>query len=107
MNTLLTSLYCNNNSLTELNVSENTLLTNLQCQYNQLSALDVSDNTALTNLRVQSNQFTNTALDALFNTLRTGGSGKTIYIWNNPGTAACNQSIATGRGWTVDTTAYN
>jgi hypothetical protein len=59
---------------------------------------------ALTTLQVQGNQFTDTALNALFGTLRTGGSGKTIYIRNNPGTAGCTQSIATGRGWTVNTT---
>jgi hypothetical protein len=54
-------------------------------------------------LQVQTNLFTDTGLNDLFGTLRTGGSGKTVYIRNNPGTAACTQSIATGRGWTVNT----
>lgn len=31
-------------------------------------------------------------------------SGKTLYIKGNPGTTTCNQSIATSKGWTVNTT---
>ncbi|SVB16814.1 uncharacterized protein METZ01_LOCUS169668, partial [marine metagenome] len=54
--TALTSLYCNNNQLTVLDVSSNTALTGLDCGYNQLTALDVSNNTALTELECHNNQ---------------------------------------------------
>ena len=39
--TALTSLFCNNNQLTSLDVSQNTALTSLFCNYNQLTSLDV------------------------------------------------------------------
>lgn len=48
-------LYCNNNNLTSLDVSNNLFLIGLRCQYNQLSALDVSNNSDLTELRCQAN----------------------------------------------------
>lgn len=40
--TALTSLYCQNNQLTSLDVSKNTKLINLYCGYNPLVSLDVS-----------------------------------------------------------------
>jgi hypothetical protein len=46
----LTTLYCNNNQLTSLDLSKNTALTGLNCYANQLTSLDVSKNTALTGL---------------------------------------------------------
>ena len=71
-NTALTQLLCNNNQLTALDVSNNTALTTLHCYNNQLTALDVSNNTALTELACYSNQLTaldvsnNTALTSLY-----------------------------------------
>jgi hypothetical protein len=58
---------------------------------------------------VQSNLFNAAALNALFGTLHNNSGSKTIYISNNPkgagtGTVNCTQSIATGKGWQVDTT---
>jgi len=127
-NTALVTLYCNNNQLSALDVSQNTALTNLQCYinplsaldvsqntalitlycyFNQLSALDVSKNTALTALRCQSNQFDVAALNALFGTLHDNAGSKTISIANNPGTSTCDQTIATAKGWTVNTTTLN
>ncbi|MBQ6275029.1 MAG: leucine-rich repeat protein, partial [Oscillospiraceae bacterium] len=44
----LESLYCNDNDLAELDLSENLALTQLYCYENQLTALDLSANTALT-----------------------------------------------------------
>ncbi len=70
-NTALTDLYCHNNQLTTLDVSKNTALTGLYCYNNQLTTLDVSKNTALTSLNCDSNQLTtldvckNTALEFL------------------------------------------
>lgn len=40
------------------------------------------------------------ALNTIFSNLGTV-SGKTITITGNPGAGTCNQSIATGKGWTV------
>ena len=49
-NTLLTELYCHNNSLNSLDVSQNTQLKELYCGNNQLTTLDVLQNTQLTKL---------------------------------------------------------
>ena len=56
--TALTSLYCNRNQLTSLDVSHNTALTYLKCSSNQLTSLDVSQNTALEKLDCSFNQLT-------------------------------------------------
>ena len=69
MNTALTSLDCFDNKLTALDVSKNTALTELWCMGNQLKALDVSKNTALTSLDCSDNQLT--ALDVSRNTALT------------------------------------
>jgi hypothetical protein len=106
-------LQCSGNQLTALDLSANPALDSVWCFGNQLTALDVTHNPALKRLRIQSNQFDAAALDALFNTLPTGGSGKKVYIRNNPriggsagaGTTGCDRSIAEGRGWTVNDTA--
>ncbi len=49
-NTDLTELWCHNNSLSNLDVTQNTALTLLGCANNNLSSLDVTQNTALTYL---------------------------------------------------------
>ncbi len=54
----LTNLYCENNQLTELNVSGCTALIQLHCENNKLTTLDVSSCTALTNLFCGNNQLT-------------------------------------------------
>ena len=70
--TALTSLYCSDNQLTSLDVSNNTALASLECNYNQLTSLDVSNNTALTELSCGDNLLTsldvsnNTALTELY-----------------------------------------
>ena len=70
--TALTDLYCENNQLTALDISNNTALTELHCYWNQLTDLDVSNNTALTILYCDYNQLTtldvsnNTALTYLY-----------------------------------------
>lgn len=56
--TALTQLWCNNNALSTLDVSQNTALTHLFCYSNALTTLDVSQNTALTDFRCFSNQIT-------------------------------------------------
>lgn len=70
--TALTTLYCANNQLTSIDVTQNSALTILHCQTNQLTSLDVSQNTALITVECFSNQLTsldvsnNTVLNRLF-----------------------------------------
>ncbi len=56
--TALTSLDCDENQLTTLDVSKNTKLTILTCSYNQLTALDFSQNTVLKRLYCHNNKLT-------------------------------------------------
>ena len=56
--TSLTSLKCNNNMLTTLDLSGNMALTALYCGANQLTALDVSANTSLITLSAFLNSIT-------------------------------------------------
>ena len=69
--TALKNLACDNNPLTELDISNNTALEKLTCLFCQLTSLDVSKNTALTYLDCQKNKLTtldvskNTALSYL------------------------------------------
>ena len=67
--TSLNILWCTDNQLTALDVSENTALTELDCRFNKLTALDVSKNTALTILECNANRLT--ALDVSKNTALT------------------------------------
>ena len=67
--TALTDLYCWNNNLTSLDVSNNTALTSLGCAVNQLTSLDVTQNTALEELDCSANQLT--SLDVTQNTVLT------------------------------------
>ena len=70
-NTALRFLSCYMNQLTTLDVDKNTALEELYCYSNQLTKLDVSKNTALTDLHCGDNQLTaldvdkNTALEEL------------------------------------------
>ena len=64
--TALTTLRCDNNQLTSLDVSSNTALTTLSCCCNQLTSLDVSGATALTQLSCYANQIS--SLDVSNNT---------------------------------------
>ena len=98
INTALTILDCNNNSLTSLDVSANTALTYLACSFNSLTSLNVITNTALTSLQCHFNSLTslnvstNTALTSLqchFNSLTslnvsTNKALTTLTCYNNP-----------------------
>ena len=71
-NTALTQLWCYNNNLSELDLSGNVALTDLSCGSNNLSELDLSNNVALTFLNCCSNNLSdldlsnNTALTSLY-----------------------------------------
>ena len=64
--TSLTSLRCNNNQLTSLDVTQNTALTFLDCSDNPINILDVTNNTGLTTLYCASNSLS--ILDVTQNT---------------------------------------
>ncbi len=120
--TALTTLECNNNSLATLDLSNNGDLITVTCNNNLLAALDLSNNAKLATFSCHGNRLTsitiganNTRLhsvscqsnwleaalfDAIFESLPPSG---TIAIYNNPGTATCNTSIATAKNWTVIT----
>jgi len=54
----LTTLYCDNNQLTTINLSQNTKLTDLNVAENQLTSLDINSNVLLKELDCQRNQIT-------------------------------------------------
>ena len=54
----LKTLWCFNNRLTSLDLSNNPLLTDLQCESNRLTSLDVSNNPSLTTLYCYLNELT-------------------------------------------------
>ena len=55
-NTELTSLYCAHNQLKKLNVQNNAMLENLDCEENQLTELNLTGNTELVSLKCGKNQ---------------------------------------------------
>ena len=54
--TALEYLYCYDNQLTSINVTQNTALEYLDCRQNQLTSIDVTQNTALVSLSCYDNQ---------------------------------------------------
>ena len=99
----LTELNCTWNQLKSLDVTKNTLLEILSCENNQLTSLNVCNNTKLMSLFLRSNQLNSNQLNNLFKTLHKNKIWeKTIYIGGNPGAENCDKSIATKKGWIVD-----
>jgi hypothetical protein len=99
----LSELNCTWNQLKNLDVSKNTLLENLSCENNQLKSLDVSNNKKLMSVFLRSNQLNDKQLNLFFETLHNNKIfKKTIFIGGNPGTDKCDISIATKKGWIVD-----
>ena len=86
-NTHLDYLRCHDNQITSLDVSGLTLLLYLNCVVNQLTSLDVSTNTALAHLQCSNNPLT--TLDVTTNTALT-----TLY---------CNQTTLTTLDVSVNT----
>ena len=105
--TALTSLNCNNNQLTSLDVSNNKALTSLDCGGNQLSELDVSNNIALTSLSCGENKINNSAMDALINSLPQNTTDKNYSFYviddtRNKEENVCTKSqvaAAKAKGW--------
>ena len=118
----LVELRCHDNQLTSLNVSGCTALISLDCSYNQLTSLNVSGFTALMYLNCWSNrltslnisgctalggilyfaynQLTAEVLNAIFEALPVVNQ-VTMFIYGNPGSATCDITIATRKGWNV------
>ena len=67
--TNLTRLYCNDNGLTSLYISDNQYLEMLDCSNNELTALDVSSNKHLYLLRCFGNNISGTAMSILISGL--------------------------------------
>jgi Leucine-rich repeat (LRR) protein len=85
--TALTNLYCDNNQLTSIDVSNNNALTSLSCNNNQLTSLDVTNNTALYLLYCDNNQLTSLDLSnnpALSNFTCTNNQLTSLDVSNNP-----------------------
>ena len=99
----LTKLWCQKNLLTTLNVDECSSLLNLDCNDNRLSGLSVSASVLLVSLNCSNNLLQASALNTLFESLHRNNisTGKSILISNNPGSAVCNRSIATNKGWVL------
>ena len=70
--TSLKVLYCQNNDVSRINVTQNTALTELNCMNNKLTDLDVSKNTSLTTLNCRYNSLTSL----------NEGAGKTFIALN-------------------------
>ena len=79
--TVLSSLDCETNQLTSLDVSQNTYLTDLDCSENQITSLDLSSNIALVFLNGRGNQLTSLDLRSGTNILITYNE---FTILNNP-----------------------
>ena len=105
-NTALTYLYCYSNQLTSLDVSNNTALDWLDCSSNQLTSLDVSNNTALTYIQCYSNQIKGEAMDALISGLPQNETDNTyhlgIYYSGNDDNVCTKAQVAAAKakGWT-------
>ena len=104
--TALTSLYCYNNQMTELDLSQNTALTDLYCYNNRLAKLDLSKNTQLTILSCYQNRIKGEAMDALIESLPDLSSSQNgimlaVYSENEGNKMSFAQAAAAkAKGWT-------
>jgi hypothetical protein len=73
----------------------------LQIGFNPISSIDLSANTLLTDVRCRNANFSAEALNNMFRSLHGNSGEKFIDYYGNPGTASCDASIVTGKGWTV------
>ena len=85
----ITSLVCNGNELTNLDITQNTELATLYCDDNQLTTMDVSKNTALKSLSCSYNKLT-------FATLPVKQVNWTTYNYVPQKPISIVKSVATG-----------
>ena len=102
----MTSLSCDDNKLTALDISKNTALTRLSCSGNSLTSLDLSKNMALEKLLCFKNQISGQNMDALIGSLRQNESEEfcAFYVMdgNEPNQNVCTKSqaaAAKAKGW--------
>ena len=97
------SLYCYNNLLTELDLSQNKSLTDLYCFNNQLTSLILSNNNLLSTLSIYQNRIKGEAMDALIESLPTVSNGIILAVYSegeqNSMTFA-QVAAAKAKGWT-------
>ena len=79
----LTTLNCNNNELTSLDVSQNTLMEILSCTANSLTSLDVSGNLGLTALVCNNNNISNLVTNNSLQYLNCKGNNLTSLNLSN------------------------
>ena len=108
--TELTSLYCEMNELTSLDVSGNKKLEILACRGNDLTSLDVSENTALTKLYCCFNMIKYSGMEKLVNSLPNVSSGNfqvycpySISPFGSDENVISRDQVATAKakGWSV------
>ena len=83
----LESLFCRDNQLINLNISNNPLLGKLSCEVNRLTVLDLSHNAILTDLNCRDNQLTTLDLNSnpLLEDLNCGRNPlNSLILTNNP-----------------------
>jgi hypothetical protein len=126
--TLLTSAWQTNISIKKVHISNSSLLTHINFSFNNASNIhdiNIADASALTDT---TNAFAGcnslqklilggitigfgingcllgaTELNAMFTALGTASGSQTIDVRNNPGSATCDPTIATAKGWTITT----
>ena len=100
----ITTLQVTNSSsttlLTAVDVSNAPALVKITLPRNKLTSLDLSYNPMLIYISIYNNSFDVCALDALFTSLPTVSAGS-ITSYNNPGTTTSKTSLATVKGWAV------
>ena len=81
--TAITTLYCSNNNLTTLDVSNNTALQVLYCYDNNLTTLDVSNNSALEILSCSGNNISTLDISCVPELLRVVNEGsESVFTYN-------------------------
>jgi len=129
--TAIQKLNCSQNTISSLNVSGLNQLQSLRCNQNNLTSLDVSGLPSLTSILCASNSLTSlraegvelsyindyyyyyqygsifsgndldtAAIDQFFNDLEETDAG-ILDVSNNPGSATCDPTIATAKGYVV------
>ena len=71
------------------------------CEKHKLTILEINGCKALKYLVCIGNQLNSSALNAIFNSLPKSTDGR-ILVFGNPGSSECDKSIATNKGWAVD-----
>jgi len=98
----LATLNCDHNQLTSLDVSKCTALVYFSCEENKITSLNINS-AALIRLKCYYNQLSASALNSLFNSLptRKWEDQATVGCLGNPGSSACDITIALKKGWGV------